>query len=115
MNRAAAVNKKDALFVLNNLLEMHPMRKDAYYGSLRTLGLIIIDDRRFFHLPIDADAELRTLPSADFERCAALLCMLLREDHWFENAFDERLVEGWPQRIVKRMIALLEEQKNTEQ
>ncbi len=92
-------------------MEMHPMRKDAYYGALRTLGLLIIDDRRFFKVPIDAQAELEKLEKADFETCAALLTMLLREDHWFENAFDERLVQGWPQKIVKRMITLAKEGK----
>lgn len=105
------MNQKDILFVLNNLIEMHPMRKDAYYGALKTLGLLIKDDRRFFQLPINADAELEKLHGADFERCGALLTMLLREDHWFENAFDERLVQGWPQRIVKRMITLAKEGK----
>ena len=105
------MNQKDILFVLNNLIEMHRMRKDAYYGALKTLGLLIINDRRFFQLPINADAELEKLDEADFERCGALLTMLLREDHWFENAFDERLVQGWPQRIVKRMITLAKEGK----
>lgn len=101
---------KDCLFVLNNLIEMHPMRKEAYYSALKALNLLIIDDQKFFHIPIDPDEELKSLPRADMERCGALLSMLLREDHWFENAFDERLMQGWPQKIVRRMISLAEEE-----
>ena len=101
---------KERLFVLNNLIQMHPMRKEAYYHALKALGLLIIDDKRFFHIPIDPDEELKSLDQADMERCGALLSMLLREDHWFENAFDERLMQGWPQKIVKRMITLAREE-----
>lgn len=104
------ISREDGLFVLNNLIQMHPLRKDAYYRALKTLDLLIIDDRRFFSLPIDPEKELEGLEQADLKRCGALLCMLLREDRWFENAFDERLVQGWPQKIVRRMIALFEEQ-----
>ena len=50
--------------------------------------------------------ELAKLETADLEHCGALLTMLLREDHWFDHAFEERLKQGWPQKIVKRMIAL---------
>ncbi|MBR3349040.1 MAG: hypothetical protein IKG55_03055, partial [Solobacterium sp.] len=49
------MRKKDILFVLRNLIEMHPMRKDAYYGALKTLDLLLIDDKRFFTLPIDPE------------------------------------------------------------
>lgn len=106
-----AMRKKDILFVLRNLIEMHPMRKDAYYGALKTLGLLVIDDKRFFTLPIDPERELQSLENADLERCGALLSMLLREDYWFENAFDGRLIQGWPQKIVQRMITLAEEEQ----
>lgn len=101
-------SRNDLLFVLNNLIEFHPLRMDMYYTALKTLGLLIIDDRRFFTVPINPDQELAGLESADIEHCGALLTMLLREDRWFENAFDERLKQGWPQKIVRRMIALAE-------
>lgn len=105
------MQKNDILFVLHNLIEMHPMRRDAYYGALKSLGLLIRDDQRYFSLPIDPEKELQSLESADLKRCAALLSMLLREDYWFENAFDERLIQGWPQKIVERMITLAEEEQ----
>lgn len=105
------MNQKNILFVLHNLIEMHPMRKDAYYDALKTLDLLIIDDKRFFTLPINPERELENLETADMERCGALLSMLLREDYWFENAFDERLIQGWPQKIVTRMITLAQEEQ----
>lgn len=101
-------SRDDLLFVLDNLIEYHPLRMDMYYSALKTLGLMIIDDSRYFSKPIDPEAELARLEEADLEHCGVLLTMLLREDYWFDNAFDRRLKEGWPQKIVRRMIALAE-------
>lgn len=99
-------SREDLLFVLGNLIEFHPLRMDMYYSALKTLGLLIVDDQRWFERPIDPEKELAKLETADLEHCGALLTMLLREDHWFDHAFEERLKQGWPQKIVKRMIAL---------
>ena len=40
--------------------------------------------------------------------CSALLTMLLREDHFCNGAFDQRVESGQVERIVQRMIKLLE-------
>lgn len=41
-------------------------------------------------------------------KCSALLTMLLREDHFCNGAFDQRVESGQGERIVQRMIKLLE-------
>lgn len=106
-------SSQDIIFVLTNLIEYHPLRMEAYYSSLKTLGLLLINDQKYFTTPIDPEAELSKLESADMEMCGALLTMLLREDCWFENAFDERLKQGWPQKIVRRMIRLAQQKQFT--
>jgi hypothetical protein len=102
---------EDVIFVLTNLIEYHPLRMEAYYSSLKMLGLLLINDKKYFNTPIDPEAELAKLDSADMEMCGALLTMLLREDCWFDNAFDERLKQGWPQKIVRRMIGLAQQKQ----
>ena len=58
--------------------------------------------------PIDCDRELERIPVADYELCAALLTMLLREDHFNNGAFGRRLRSGDVRSIIERMIATLE-------
>lgn len=62
--------------------------------------------------PIDCDAELQRVTTADYDLCCALLTMLLREDHFEEyGCFEHRFENGDVQKIVDRMITLLEENK----
>ena len=54
--------------------------------------------------PINCNIELLRLPSADYELCTALLTMLLREDHFSNGSFGERLASGAVGVILDRMI-----------
>ena len=54
--------------------------------------------------PIKCNEELKRLESADYDLCSALLTMLLREDHFCNGSFDQRVESGQVERIVRRMI-----------
>ena len=56
--------------------------------------------------PINVDSELKNVSKSDFDRCCALLTMLLREDHFSNGSFMQRLEKGDVQAILKRMIDL---------
>lgn len=58
--------------------------------------------------PINCNEELKRLEHADYDLCSALLTMLLREDHFCNGSFDQRVESGQVERIVQRMIKLLE-------
>ena len=58
--------------------------------------------------PINCNEELKRLESADYDLCSALLTMLLREDHFCNGSFDQRVESGQVECIVQRMIKLLE-------
>ena len=58
--------------------------------------------------PSNCNEELIRLESADYDLCSALLTMLLREDHFCNGSFDQRVESGQVERIVQRMIKLLE-------
>ena len=58
--------------------------------------------------PINCNEELKRLESADYDLCSALLTMLLREDHFCNGSFDQRVESGQVECIVQQMIELLE-------
>ena len=58
--------------------------------------------------PINCNEALKRLECDDYDLCSALLTMLLREDHFCNGSFDQRVEFGQVERIVQRMIKLLE-------
>ena len=58
--------------------------------------------------PINCDVELQRLQTADYDLCCALLTMLFREDHFCNGTFTERLRNGDIQRVVDKIISILE-------
>lgn len=57
--------------------------------------------------PIDCDTELLRLNTANYDLCCALITMLLREDHFSNGSFENRLRQGEVVPIIKRMLFLL--------
>lgn len=58
--------------------------------------------------PINCNEELKRVPDADYELCTALLMMLLREDHFSNGSFEQRVQAGDVRPLLERMIELLE-------
>ena len=86
----------------------HPNTEELYYDLLERMGDL---KRNYWDYmstePINCDVELQRLPEADYDLCAALLTMLLREDHFSNGALRERYEAGQVDAILQRMIALL--------
>ena len=84
-----------------------------YYDLLEKVGKIVFNYRDFMTTsPINCDEELKRLPDADYELCCALLTMLFREDHFVQyGCFDGRYINGDVQKIINRMVFLLEHPK----
>ena len=83
---------------------------DTFYETLEDIGAIKYHYYDYMTTaPINADEELKRLPSADYDLCCALITMLLREDHFSNGSFDERFKNGDVSPIVEKMIALLKE------
>jgi hypothetical protein len=57
--------------------------------------------------PIDVNEELKRVENANYDLCAALLTMILREDHFSNGSFDERVESGQVRAILERMIKVL--------
>lgn len=83
-----------------NLLEQIGELKRQYYDYMITE-------------PIDVDEELKRVETADFDLCGALLTLLLREDHFAQyGCFERRCEKGDVQKIVDRMIYVLENRES---
>ena len=86
----------------------HPNTEELYYDLLERMGDL---KRNYWDYmssePINCNIELQRLPTADYDLCAALLTMLLREDHFANGALRARYESGQVNAILHRMIALL--------
>lgn len=83
-----------------NLLEQIGGLKRQYYDYMITE-------------PINVDEELKRVETADFDLCGALLTLLLREDHFAQyGCFERRCKNGDVQRIIDRMIYVLEDRES---
>ncbi len=62
--------------------------------------------------PIQVDEELKRVETADFDLCCAMLTMLIREDHFGGyGCFERRCENGDVQRIIDRMLCVLEDRE----
>lgn len=99
------IEKKKLLSELN---ANENYREGIYYEALESMGDLIGNYGDYMTTePINCDEELKRLPEADYELCAALLTMLLREDHFSNGSFGRRCKNGDVQPIIDRMISLL--------
>lgn len=83
---------------------------DYYLNLLEVIGTFKRNYGDYLIIsPINCDEELKRIDSADYELCCALLTMLIREDHFMQyGCFKDRFEKGDVQRIIERMIFLLE-------
>ena len=89
----------------------HPNTEELYYDLLERLGDLKTNYYDYMTTePINCDMELQRLPDADYDLCAALLTMLLREDHFSNGALCVRYEAGQVDAILYRMITLLNSQ-----
>ena len=83
-----------------NLLEQIGGLKRQYYDYMITE-------------PINVDEELKRVETADFDLCGALLTLILHEDHFAQyGCFERRCEKGDVQKIVDRMIYVLENRES---
>ena len=86
----------------------HPTTEELYYDLLERLGDLKTNYYDYMTTePINCVVELQQLPDADYDLCAALLTMLLREDHFSNGALRERYEAGQVNAILSKMIELL--------
>ena len=88
---------------------------DYYYKLLENMCSMKYDYGDYMTTdPINCDEELKRTSTADWDLCCALLTMLLREDHFAQyGCFDNRFKNGDVQRIIDRMVFLLEQKEES--
>ncbi|MBO5323853.1 MAG: hypothetical protein J6A88_07120 [Oscillospiraceae bacterium] len=102
------MTKAEKVLAIQYVIE-HPNTEEQYYDLLERMGDL---KRNYWDYmstqPINCDIELERLPDADYDLCAALLTMLLREDHFSNGALRERYEAGQIDAILHRMLSLIE-------
>ena len=100
------MDKQEKISILQNF--PRNTHAERYYDLLEGMEDLKFNYREYMTTePINCDAELKRLPTADYELCTALLTMLLREDHFVNGSFGERLASGAVDAILDRMIKTL--------
>ena len=102
------MTKAEKILAIQHAID-HRNTEELYYDLLERMGDL---KRNYWDYmssePINCDIELERLPDADYDLCAALLTMLLREDHFSNGALRMRYEAGQVDAILSRMIELLE-------
>ena len=98
----------DKIKLFETLNTTDVLREDLFYDVLDKCDALIGNYHKYMTTaPINADAELRRVPDADFNLCCALLTMLLREDHFDNGSFARRQQNGQVKPIIERILKLL--------
>ena len=104
------MKNKEKILAIQRAID-HPGTEELYYDLLERLGDLKTNYYDYMTTePINCDMELQRLSNADYDLCAALLTMLLREDHFSNGALRVRYEAGQVDAILYRMITLLNSQ-----
>ena len=100
------MNNEDKHKELQRLKES--VSESDYYDTLEKMGDMKYNYGDYLITePIDCDMELGRLKFADYELCCAPLTMLLREDHFNNDSFENRCRKGQVKPILDKMLTLL--------
>ncbi|MGL4624413.1 MAG: DUF6508 domain-containing protein [Culicoidibacterales bacterium] len=99
-------NKNKQLLLTQVLQSADPVE---WYRMLKEIRAFKTDYLHYMTTdPINADKELERLESADYDLCAALLMMLLREEQHRSGSLQSRRDSGELATLVTRMIQFLD-------
>lgn len=100
------MTKQEKRELIQSLLD--EQRVEFFYDVLGNIGDLKSNYYDYMITsPIRCDEELDRVQNADYELCAALLTMLLREDHFDNGSFERRARNGEVRLLLERMIDVL--------
>lgn len=94
---------------LERLLGRKDLRIEELYDLLAVMGSSRDYGKWMLTAPIALDFELCRAEKADISLCCALLTAILREDHFSNGSFEERLASGAVEMLLTRMKKLAKE------
>ena len=102
------MSRSHTISMLQELCSNEKASAEAFYLTLEKCNAIKNNYYDYMSTqPIDCDTELLRLNTANYDLCCALITMLLREDHFSNGSFENRLRQGKVVPIIKRMLFLL--------
>lgn len=101
INKVSAETVFSYINIFNNKVEFN---FDDFYKALEQAGFIDYQYKSKFRTqPINVDFELRKLKDADLNFTRALITAIIREDHFSNGSFDERLENGEVIKVLKKL------------
>lgn len=102
------MNTEEKLKMIQNVLEQPDPSIGLYTELLLSMGDMKLNYRDYMITePINCSEELKRVFNADYDLCAALLTMILREDHFSSVSFNQRFAAGQVLPILNRMRDML--------
>ena len=95
------MKREEKIEMIQEIIE----KKDPYIGLyaelLLSMGDMKLNYRDYMITePINCSEELKRVFNADYDLCAALLTMVLREDHFSNGSFKRRFTAGFSYRCL---------------
>ena len=98
------MNNKEKRIAIQKLIDHPGKNEKIYYDLLSQIEGIKRDYGDYMTTsPINCDKELETLNESSFDRCLALLTMILREDHFCCGSLIKRIENGQVNAILERL------------
>ena len=106
------MNTEEKLKMIQKVLEQPDSSIGPYTELLLSMGDMKLNYRDYMITePINCSEELKRVCNADYDLCAALLTMILREEHFSCGSFKQRFAAGQVLPILKRMRNVLSIEK----
>lgn len=107
MNNKNQVSLEEKINCIKNIKETN-LEFDNVYEMLEEIGDVKYNYTDYMITePIKVDEELKRISNANYDLCAALLTMMLREDHFSNGSFEKRVGSGQVRVVLERMIKVL--------
>lgn len=108
MGGGTIMSRSHTISMLQELCSNEKASAETFYLTLEKCNAIKNNYYDYMSTqPINCDTELLRLNTANYDLCCALITMLLREDHFSNGSFENRLRQGEVVPIIKRMLSLL--------
>ena len=104
MNNKNQVSLEEKINCIKNIKETN-LEFDNVYEMLEEIGDVKYNYTDYMITePIKVDEELKRISNANYDLCAALLTMMLREDHFSNGSFEKRVGSGQVRVVLERKI-----------
>ena len=107
MNNKNQVSLEEKINCIRNIKETN-LEFDNVYEMLEEIGDVKYNYTDYMITePIKVDEELKRISNANYDLCAALLTMILREERFSSGSYNQRVELGQVKEVLEKMVEIL--------